>query len=177
MKKLKESTMSVQRDDKVLAIVERALRAHESHLSDIQILEAELGQIREVYESHEDLIQIADVDMEPVPFPTKAKHHTSLQLGEIHQQYKGQIDLLQQRISSLEAKNKEYLDRLANPTDEDRKEMLRATKEARKSVTFMQEVTSMEKLVDETLEELLQKEGTIDYLKSELDAKLAELDL
>ena len=55
---------------------------------------------------------------------------------------------------ALEAKNKEYLDRIANPVDDSRVEMIRATKMARKSANFMEEVEVMEKLVDETLDDL-----------------------
>jgi hypothetical protein len=55
---------------------------------------------------------------------------------------------------ALEAKNKEYLDRIANPVDDGRVEMIRATKMARKSANFMEKVEVMEKLVDETLDDL-----------------------
>lgn len=55
---------------------------------------------------------------------------------------------------ALEAKNKEYLDRIANPVDDGRVEMIKLTKMARKSANFMEEVEVMEKLVDETLDDL-----------------------
>ena len=54
----------------------------------------------------------------------------------------------------MESKNKEYLDRIANPIDNDRVEMIKATKMARKSSNFLEEVEVMEKLVDETLDDL-----------------------
>jgi len=66
------------------------------------------------------------------------------------------------------------LDRIANPIDNEKVELIKATKMARKSANFMEEVEVMEKLVDETLDDLAQKELTIEYLRSELDSKIAK---
>jgi prefoldin subunit 5 len=94
----------------------------------------------------------------------------------MHEKCHSQIDHLQARIAALEAKNKEYLDKIANPVDEGRVEMIRATKMARKSVGFMEEVEVMEKLVDETLDDLAQKDQTISYLRTELESKIEEIN-
>lgn len=93
----------------------------------------------------------------------------------MHEKCHSQIDHLKTRIAALEAKNKEYLDKIANPVDEGRVEMIRATKMARKSVGFMEEVEVMEKLVDETLDDLAQKDQTIAYLRTELESKIEEI--
>lgn len=66
------------------------------------------------------------------------------------------------------------MDRIANPIDNEKVELIKATKMARKSANFMEEVEVMEKLVDETLDDLAQKELTIEYLRSELDSKIAK---
>lgn len=94
----------------------------------------------------------------------------------MHEKCHSQIDHLKTRIAALEVKNKEYLDKIANPVDEGRVEMIRATKMARKSVGFMEEVEVMEKLVDETLDDLAQKDQTISYLRTELESKIEEIN-
>lgn len=82
-----------------------------------------------------------------------------------------QMDSLHARIQALEAKNKEYLDRLAGQGENDRQELLRETKMARKSVG----VEDIAKLVDETLDEIAQKEQMLQYLRAEIEEKNHEL--
>jgi len=85
---------------------------------------------------------------------SRASNH-SLATSDVHLQCNTQIDELRQRIKQLEAKNKDYLDKLANPMDEGKAELIKQTKQARKSgIALEQEAIDV---LDETLEELVQK--------------------
>lgn len=168
--------MQVTQDDRLEQLLDRALKAHESHLSDIQLLEAELNQVRELYEASEELLQ-ADVEM--IDF-SKARvsliSRTSLRRGDLHIQCNRQMDELRARIAQLEAKNKEYLDQMANHNDsEQRRELIRETKVARRSGQLDTAGDEVVNLLDETIDELMQKEKAIAYLKNELESKQAEL--